>query len=1021
MMTTRRALLITGLFLLTLISIRLVWASIYMSPPHSEAVQGRMDLRGWDLAGSRPLSLDGQWEFYPNEWIHNEISSKSANLPDSLYISVPGSWGSLTSSHNESPYGFGSYRLRILTDPDADQIYSLRINGISSASELFVNGRSLARSGQPASSAEQYIPRDAPYTASFTTSSSEIDIVIQVANFHNPLTGGIMGSIKFGAQAAVSAESNFSIGSQLAVCLILLLHAAYSCILYFLGIRQRALLYFSLIIVCAIMTILIVDDKIIHSWFPINYEWEMKFNHWSYTGVSAFLLQYARQLIAPQAKMKLNQLYIWFCAGYSILVLFAPAETLIRLDLLNVATVTVPFVIVPVIAWRAVKRGDIDAIYLFLGMIGFMNNLLWSVARVIGWIDFGYYPIDMVVSFVVFAAYWFRRYYRSSAQTAQLAVELQRADKLKDDFLVNTSHELRNPLHGILTIAQTIMDNDDSDRKNDRENMKLLISVGKRMSFLLNDLLDLTRLKENRIQLHRAALPIQTIASGVIDMIRFMAKGKPVRFINQIPDTFPQVTADENRLIQILYNLLHNAVKFTDEGSIAISADVKGGFAYIHISDTGIGIDDDTRLRIFQPYEQGPIEGTGSSSGIGLGLSICKQLVELHEGSLAVSSVPGQGSTFTFSLPLSDSTAPGSVETAMLTHSETAAALSIAADDKPEQMIIANRPSILAVDDEPINLNILVGALSLDHYDIVTVTSGQEALSILSSREWDLIITDVMMPRMSGYDLCLAVRERFSAAELPVLLLTARARTEDVELGFQAGANDYVTKPVDTMELRSRVKALTALKKSVSDKMRMEAAWLQAQIQPHFLFNTLNSVAALSNFDTERMRKLLDSFSHYLRTSFAYKNLDRVVPLEYELELVRSYLYIEKERFEERLSVAWEIDEVKHLMIPPLSIQPLVENAVRHGLMRRNSGGELQIRIINKEPFAEIAIIDNGVGMDQETLLRILQQSTETNRGIGVSNTHRRLMQLYGEGLRIQSVLGQGTAVAFTVPIQIQR
>lgn len=114
-----------------------------------------------------------------------------------------------------------------------------------------------------------------------------------------------------------------------------------------------------------------------------------------------------------------------------------------------------------------------------------------------------------------------------------------------------------------------------------------------------------------------------------------------------------------------------------------------------------------------------------------------------------------------------------------------------------------------------INLQVLVSALSLGRYNLTTATSGHEALAILNTREWDLIITDIMMPEMSGFKLCRAIHERFSAPVLPVLLLTARIRTEDLEMGFEVGANDYVTKPVDILELRSRVKALTELKKLV--------------------------------------------------------------------------------------------------------------------------------------------------------------------------------------------------------------
>ncbi|BBI35158.1 hypothetical protein KCTCHS21_45570 [Cohnella abietis] len=988
-----------------------------MAPSHPEIVQGRLDLRGWNFATSQPLALNGQWEFHPSVWLANNNKDTDTLSSDSTYLSVPENWASSLSPHKASNYGYGSYRLRIQIDPDENRIYSLRLNSISSASELFINGRLLAQSGIPADSGNQYSPKNVPYTASFTVNSNEIDLIIQVANFLNPSSGGIDRSITFGSLAAVNKETNFSIGAQLSVCLVLFLHAVYAFVLYIFGVRQKALFYFTMLNLCSIMSVLIVDDKMLLAWFPINYEWEVKINNWSYLGTALFLLIYVKQLLLPRAKIRFVQVYVWLCLVYFILILFAPANLLYELNNLNIFMVSLPFLIAPVIAWQAVRRGEPDAIFIFLGMIGFLNNMLLSIPKEIGWSHAVYYPMDLVISFFVFATYWFKSYLRSSAQTAKLADQLVKADKLKDDFLVNTSHELRNPLHGILTIAQTIMDNEDKDQLSNKENMKLLISVGKRMSYLLNDLLDLTRLRENRIRLHMTPISVQTITSGIISMTRVLAEGKPLQLNNQIPEKFPLVIADENRLIQILFNLLHNAMKFTDEGSITVSAHEKDGFAYIHVSDTGIGMDKETSRTIFLPYEQGPFEHFNPSGGIGLGLSICKQLVELHGGTISVSSAPGEGSTFIFSLRLADISAPELMKTAMLAHPETAAAQATASVDIPEPYYVADRPSILAVDDDPTNLSILVGALSLDHYDIVTAISGQEALSLLNSREWDLVITDVMMPRMSGYELCLAIRERFTAAELPVLLLTARARTEDLEAGFQAGANDYVMKPVEPMELKSRVKALTALRKSVSDKMRMEAAWLQAQIKPHFLFNTLNSVASLSDFDTARMRKLIEAFSQYLRASFANRNLERIVPLEVELELVRSYLYIEKERFEERLQVIWEIDKFDSLMLPPLSIQPLVENAVRHGVLRQVSGVEVQIRITNHVQFAMISIIDNGAGMNTETLQRVLEQPKDTKGGIGLPNTHRRLKQLYGEGLTISSELYKGTTVTFIVPL----
>src|SRR5690606_22954852 len=164
--------------------------------------------------------------------------------------------------------------------------------------------------------------------------------------------------------------------------------------------------------------------------------------------------------------------------------------------------------------------------------------------------------------FLAFAAYWFKRYFRTAAQTSQLARKLQQADKVKDEFLANTSHELRNPLHGILNIAQSVLVKGQTELTDRHaKDMELLITVARRMSYMLNDLLDLNRLREHGIQLHHSTFRIQALAAGVLDMIRYMEGNPQVRLANEIPHEFPPVTGDENRMIQVLFNLLHNAVK----------------------------------------------------------------------------------------------------------------------------------------------------------------------------------------------------------------------------------------------------------------------------------------------------------------------------------------------------------------------------------------------------------------------------------------------------------------------------
>lgn len=196
----------------------------------------------------------------------------------------------------------------------------------------------------------------------------------------------------------------------------------------------------------------------------------------------------------------------------------------------------------------------------------------------------------------------------------------------------------------------------------------------------------------------------------------------------------------------------------------------------------------------------------------------------------------------------------------------------------------------------------------------------------------------------------------------------------------------------------------------------MEAAWLQAQIRPHFLLNTLNAIISLSEIDTERMARLLEKFAHYLQSSFYLKNLDKVIPLQDELDLLESYLYIEQERFGDRLTIKWEVEETEDVMIPPLAIQTLVENAVNHGVLKRINGGTVTIRIRKEDGYTEIAVIDDGVGMDEEVINQLFTVVPNRKKGIGLVNTEQRLKRLYGKGLSVISRPDVGTTIIFTIP-----
>lgn len=394
---------------------------------------------------------------------------------------------------------------------------------------------------------------------------------------------------------------------------------------------------------------------------------------------------------------------------------------------------------------------------------------------------------------------------------------LSRLDKLKDEFLANTSHELRTPLNGIIGIAESMLDGAAGTlAPQQMHNLSMVASSGRRLANLVNDILDFSKLKHQGLELDNKPLDMHSMTEVVLTLSQPLVGQKSLQLENAIEVNLPLVQADEQRVTQILHNLVGNAIKFTESGTVAVSAAVQDDMLAVSVSDTGIGIPPDKIDSIFQSFEQVDASATRSYGGTGLGLSITRQLVELHGGAICVASTVDQGSQFTFTLPLYQ----GSESAANQEHITTPKAISKIRTNAdivfaiPDRELARNKNlTILIVDDEPINVQVLTNYLSLQNYGIMQALDGFEALQALDQQKPDLVLLDIMMPRMSGYEVCKKIRKRYADHELPIVLLTAKNQVSDLVAGFEAGANDYLTKPFDKNELLTRLKTHLRLAK----------------------------------------------------------------------------------------------------------------------------------------------------------------------------------------------------------------
>jgi len=408
--------------------------------------------------------------------------------------------------------------------------------------------------------------------------------------------------------------------------------------------------------------------------------------------------------------------------------------------------------------------------------------------------------------------------------------ELQTADKLKDDFLANTSHELRTPLHGIIGIVESLSAGAAGDLTAPQQTqLKMVASSANRLSLLVDDLLDFHKIRHKQLRVNPASINCHSAINYIVDLSEHLIVNKPISIVQKIPDDLPNIIADPVRFEQVLFNLVGNSIKYTKQGEIEISASVIDAQVCFKVKDTGIGVASKDLDNIFKPFEQADGGITRKQGGSGLGLSISKQLVELMQGTMAVESIVDQGSTFSFSLPFDDQlnsvVSNPQLEESLATEVSTdqphfesldnTAAVSVSPLEEQTQQV-ATGDTILVVDDEEINLQILHNHLSLDGHKVLLAKNAQETFDLLEKEQPSLIILDVMLPDVSGFEISRKIRERFDLYVLPILMLTARSQTSDLVEGFNSGANDYVVKPFLKDELISRVTTLLQARQSVA-------------------------------------------------------------------------------------------------------------------------------------------------------------------------------------------------------------
>lgn len=1025
------------------------------------AVKGILDLSDWDFNKNGPARLYGEWGFYWDQLLTpNDFNT--LHPPDKTgFFKVPGGWGKKVV--NGTPLklkGHATLRLKIRMPEDNTPILFNTSTYLSSW-KVWLDGKLLAKAGETSKKSSQLIIR-APVMHHIKAEGRILECIVQVSTYStNPYIGATfkmsIGKYEDLQLLPTGAVENLNYGGFLLPYLgglmngALLFMGLYHATFFLFRKKDRSYLYFSAVCILYGMT------STVYGW-DRSHLFQIWGNHDSFL-ICFTLSQISIFLVIPALTMYIHSLFPRECAMAAVrisqiigitfglfrgfMVVYTGDNPIIEALILTMGgpVAETSFFIISLvlilylfaITTRAFFHKKPNANLVFGSILVCLVCLFIDTMHL--YFDFSLFrviPIGiffMLVSQSFILARRFSLFFveveRLSSELSQKNIELTRMDKLKDDFLATTSHELRTPLNGIIGMVESLMAGA-AGKPSDKAmaGLSMVFSSAKRLAGLVNDILDFSRLKNRDIELSKKPVDIKPLVSSVMAVTQNLIGSKDLALTQSIPENIPLVWGDENRLQQILYNLLGNAVKFTEKGEIHVKAVQKDTMVQIAISDTGLGIAKDEQEKIFKSFEQVDSTPARPFEGTGLGLSITRHLVELHGGDIRVESIVGKGSTFYFTLPVA--TIRAGTDTASDANVMTPDVFELPEVQKESSGPASANPlqsreseyQVLVVDDDPVNLQVVANHLSLENISFCTASDGEAALKRIETGETPrIILLDIMMPKITGYDVCRTLRKTFSPAQLPIIMLTAKNHVADLVEAYKAGASDYLAKPFSREELIARVNShldLKAAHDTFMENQRLEKALerqtqekemarlreekaqlekLRYQLNPHFLFNSLASIQGAVLIENKAAAdKMITHLAAFSRLALSRGSMDTLTVAR-ELEIIGHYFAMEQIRFGDFLKVTVNIaPEAEDVLIPSFIIQPFAENAVKYG--SRTSPDALEIRITVTTPTPDtlqFQIANTGTWIQPGTT------DKKHSTGTGIENTMQRLETYYAD------------------------
>ncbi len=668
-----------------------------------EAVGGVLDLRGWDFTNGNKVTLDGEWEFYWQRlYCENDFASGNTGQPD-LLINVPSVW-----NNNEvngqilGGFGYATYRLRIkVSEEFVNNILTIFSPHQETSFLIEVNGDEVLAAGVVGSSAETSTPFNLFSTGSFIVPAEEFDIIVQVANF-SFRSGGIRHSLQMGNEISIYKMLDDKRIQDTLILGILIAISIYYMIFYLYNRNDKTALYFSLLCLIIFFRQSVTGEKMLISILDFGtYRFFYTIEIITFFLSFPIILHFLYYLFYGNIRRSILRAAYVVSFPFVLMALLTPPQISSYITPVYMPAFLAGMIYIlariTIMAFRKVNYANIILFGFIFIITASVNDVLYAINIIHTGFFVSYAVTVMILIQAGVLAIMFSRAFVDRKKAYQVIEELnknleykisERTQKLSDtntelttvnkklveldthktEILNIVTHDLRTPVTSIVGFSRLTIKKYKStlipilekvkDKKISRvteqilSNISIIEEEGRRMSNLINNFLDLSKLEEGKVTLYREKLKIEDIINNAIKSVQSLVMQKKLKTVTDFDLELPEISGDREKLMQVVINLLSNAIKFTPAGTITCRAVREEGRIIVSIIDTGVGIAKEEQAKVFEKFQQVGQKDGLKQKGTGLGLPICKQIVELHEGQIRVKSEPGRGSIFSFSLPI---------------------------------------------------------------------------------------------------------------------------------------------------------------------------------------------------------------------------------------------------------------------------------------------------------------------------------------------------------------------------------